>query len=222
MPSETPLLAIAYAPPIAYFKLLSEGLCTVDACENFQKQSFRNRCRILAPDGIRDLVIPVEQGAASSCPIRDVAISQHNRWQSRHLQAITSSYGTTPFYEYYIDDIASLYERRRFRYLFDFNLSLIETIAHLMHLPITLELSENYEREGTRHKDYRAIIHPKQGDERSFFQPASYHQRFAQDDLLPRGLSIYDLLFNMGPEGILVLKECQIVSRENSNDLKCF
>ena len=109
--------------------------------ETYQKQTFRNRCRILTPQGVEDLVIPIEQGARQDCPIREVRISSHDHWWTRHLQALKSAYGKSPFFEFYIDDIASLYERGRHSFLFDFNWELMELLARLIHLPLSVELS---------------------------------------------------------------------------------
>lgn len=204
-----PLLSIAYAPPISYFKLLSQGTCLVEACETFQKQTYRNRCRILTPNGIEDLVIPVEQGASSGCPIQEVKISQHDHWWTRHLQALQSAYGKTPFYEFYIDDIAPFYEEQCYHSLFDFNLALTKLLARLMHLPIEVILTSDYQHSYPQTRDYRESIHPKRDDAR-FFTSAPYYHRFPHVDTTSSGVSIYDLLFNMGPESVLVLTNCQI------------
>ena len=41
----------------------------LEACENYQKQSYRNRCYILAGDGVQMLQVPVAHGGkAGGCP----------------------------------------------------------------------------------------------------------------------------------------------------------
>ena len=48
-----PTLTIAWFPPVEYFALLAKySSVYVEACENYQKQSYRNRCRIYAADGV--------------------------------------------------------------------------------------------------------------------------------------------------------------------------
>ena len=69
------ILSTAYAPPIQYFAKLASGRVLLEACEHYIKQTYRNRCRILAADGVQELSIPVEQGASEQCPIREVRIS---------------------------------------------------------------------------------------------------------------------------------------------------
>ncbi len=206
------LLSTAYLPPISYFKLIYDfgAECILEACETFQKQSFRNRSRIITPQGVADLVIPLEHGANNK-PIREVRISEHNQWRNRHLQAIISAYGKTPFFEYYIDDIAPLYEKERYHFLFDLNLAITQTLLSLLHLPNRLSLSNNYTpyNEGNPN-DFRQRIHPKQTLNNGVFSCPPYYHRFPiGKEYLPSGLSIIDLLFNMGTEALLVLKHAR-------------
>ena len=52
----TLLLATAYAPPVSYFVKLYEhvaGTIALEGCEHYIKQSYRNRCRILGPNGVQ-------------------------------------------------------------------------------------------------------------------------------------------------------------------------
>lgn len=112
--SALPLLSIAYAPPLSYYKLLSLGSCSVEVHETFQKQTFRNRCRILTPQGVEDLVIPIEQGGRQDCPIREVRISSHDHWWTRHLQALKSAYGKSPFLSFTSTILPPLRMRKAF------------------------------------------------------------------------------------------------------------
>ena len=55
-----PVLTLAYFPPVEYFALLAKySSVYVEACENYQKQSWRNRCRIYTENGPQDLNFPV-------------------------------------------------------------------------------------------------------------------------------------------------------------------
>ena len=47
----------------------------MEACENYQKQSYRNRCRIYAADGVQNLNFPiVHSGGSINIPIREVLV----------------------------------------------------------------------------------------------------------------------------------------------------
>lgn len=200
------LLSIAYAPPIQFFSKLLTGAVYIEAHEHFIKQTYRNRCHILSPDGVIPLVIPVEQGASHQCPIREVRLSDHDHWRSRHWQALKSYYSTSPFYEYYAPDLEPLY-RESFCFLFDFNWALLNRLIELMHLKVDLRLTTEYQEKDAQ--DFRTIIRPKQSPvDLTFKSEISYYQLFGQQEknsFYPN-LSIYDLLFNMGPESVDVLR----------------
>lgn len=216
-----PLLSSAYAPSIGYFKLLSLGACSVDGAEHFVKQTYRNRCYIACSDGVCELVIPVEKGASSTCPIRDVVISEHNHWRSKHIQAIISSYSATPFFEYYADDIFAVYEDKSIHSLFEFNWLLTHRLAQLMHLPLQLDVLEHYVApSNVVGADYRSILQPKHPACSSLFGIPPYYQRFVTDSSLIYKLSVLDLLFNMGPETLLVLHNVSVTDINEIQILK--
>lgn len=128
------LLSTAYAPPVSYFTKLyhvGEGLVGIEAEENYIKQTYRNRCHILGPNGLQALTIPVEQSSSPKTPIREVRLSEHGSWRHLHLQALSTAYGASPFYEYYIDDLLPIYERG-YRYLWDFNEALFTQLLRLL------------------------------------------------------------------------------------------
>lgn len=205
------ILSTAYAPPIQYFAKLASGKVLLEACEHYIKQTYRNRCRILAADGVQELSIPVKQGASEQCPIRGVRISEHNNWRARHWQTLKSCYGMAPFYEYYAPDIEPFY-RKRYMFLYDFNLELIELIAGLMHLDISIAETETYQ--ATSPEDFRLSIRPKKPAFDPYFNAqVPYYQVFKGEngtDFTPN-LSIYDLLFNEGPLTPILLKKSIIL-----------
>lgn len=178
----------------------------VEAHEHYQKQTYRNRCAIVGAQGIMTLSIPVEGGANDHCPIRDVYIAEHDNWRHKHWQTIASCYGTSPYFEYYAPDIEPLYRSSPEGHvsLYDFDRQLIETLARLLHLPQyswreTTEYGISLEQ-----KNLTRLLQPDQVCD-SIDLP-SYYQIFREKLGFKANLSIYDLLFNMGPEALLVLR----------------
>lgn len=112
-----------------------------------------------------------------------------------------------PFYEYYAPDIEPFY-RKRYTFLYDFNLELIELIAGLMHLDISIAETETYQ--ATSPEDFRLSIRPKKPPFDPYFNAqVPYYQVFKGEnsaDFTPN-LSIYDLLFNEGPLTPSLLKK---------------
>ena len=118
----TCLLSSAYFPPVQWMqKLHRYGHAIVERCDNFTKQTYRNRCLIATANGVQALTVPIERYEGAKCPMRDIRISDHGEWRHLHWNAIVSAYGESPFFMYYADDLRPFFERR-WEYLFDFNM----------------------------------------------------------------------------------------------------
>ena len=201
------LLSTTYFGPVQWYQKLNSGDVTlIEAYENYCKQTYRNRCVIATANGIQALTVPVERpenGDLNRCPIRDIRISDHGRWRQLHWNALQSAYSESPFFEYYADDLHPFFERR-YDYLFDFNMEICHKVCELLDVrPTDQYVKRDMLPEGT--VDYRETIVPKRPLPDSSFQPRQYYQVFeSRTGFLPN-LSILDLLFNMGPEGIFFL-----------------
>lgn len=205
------LLSSAYAPNIQYFsKLLSGEDVYIEAFENFQKQTYRSRCIINSPQGPLSLTIPVCSGASSECTIRDVCVSDHGNWRHRHWNAIKSSYGSSAFFEY-LEAMIEPFYTKKYKWLFDFNLDLLQLLIKLAQLDVDIRLTDHYitdeEIQDNNIRDYRNIIRPKNPPADPSFIAHPYYQTINGDAFLPN-LSIMDLLFEMGYETEIVLKKC--------------
>lgn len=207
MPAHNVLLSTTYLGPVEWYAAMQRARrCIIDQHEHYVKQTYRNRCRILMPDGPQDLVVPVEKADSTRMPIRDLRLSDHGNWQHHHWNALRTAYGKTPFFDYYADDFYPFYHKP-FTFLFDFNEQLRQLICQLIDIQPQVELSEHYLRE-TDGLDLRTAINPRQSASvLPDFKPRPYYQVFTsmQDGTFQPNLSIVDVLFNMGPETILSL-----------------
>lgn len=141
----TCLLSSAYFPPVQWMqKLHHYGHAIVERCDNFTKQTYRNRCLIATANGVQALTVPIERYDGTKCPMRDIRISDHGNWRHLHWQALVSAYGETPFFEYYADDIRPFFEEHRWKYLLDFNLDITHTLCSLLDVRPDLTLSDHY------------------------------------------------------------------------------
>jgi hypothetical protein len=201
-------LSTAYFPPIQYYcKLLEYDTVIIEAQEHYQKQSYRNRCRILGPNGIQSLSIPVERGRSREIPIKDIKIDYSMPWQVNHLRSIKTAYRSAPYFEHYIDELSPAFNTKD-RFLFDYNLKLIETLNQI--LAINTKLITNRVYENTLDvDDFRNSIHPKKRMQKAdtHFQPANYIQVFMEKHGFQANLSILDLLMNEGPLSTSTIKE---------------
>ena len=197
------ILTPSYLAPVSYYRQLNNAPAVIEACCNYQKQSYRNRCKIATEAGIMTLSIPIEKPSGKILT-RDVRISSHDNWQHLHWTAIESAYQSSPFFEYYQEELRPFFEPQKFKYLYDFNIELQNTICNLLDITPHIEYSKEYVQPQEDDVDLREAIHPKRiSVEAEKLLP--YYQVFsARHGFIP-DLSIIDLLFNMGPESIFLL-----------------
>lgn len=196
------LLSVAYLPPIEWFAHLYHGDAVIEVCDSYVKQTYRNRCHIIASDGVHALNIPVSHDGS-------MRITEQANWRHQHWHALVSAYRMSPFFDYYADDLQEFYAIPRMENLYEYDLKLINRILRLMHLDLELRLTDHYltpaECKASGIIDLRDSIHPKKKSN-PHFTSADYYQVFASKTGFVGNLSIIDLLFNLGPEAELYLK----------------
>jgi hypothetical protein len=180
----------------------------IEAHEHYNKQSYRNRAFIHSAQGAQALSIPVEKGYRVKCPIREVRLSDHGEWRHQHLVAWMSNYGNSPFYEYYIDELSAILQHP-YTFLFDLNEALRQKVCELIGFTPNVRFSTEYVTPTPEMRDLRESIHPKRSIEEALpeLRVVPYYQVFRDREPFQFNLSILDLLFNMGPESLLVLRQ---------------
>lgn len=205
---KTIYLSSAYLAPVEYYsKLKAYDKIYIEQHDHYVKQTYRNRCNIAGPEGVLSLSVPIIRPDTPKCAMKDIRISDHGNWRHLHWNAIESAYNNTPFFEYYKDDLRPFYENK-YTFLADFNEELRCKICELMDISPVVEHTASYHTDFLPDEaDYREVIHPKKDymEVDKDFLPKPYYQVFeSRHGFLPN-LSVIDLLFNMGPESVLVL-----------------
>lgn len=193
-----------YLAPVPLYSALYSGAgLLIDDEAPFVKQTFRNRAVIATEKGTQPLTIPVvHDGGRMS--MRDVRISEHGNWRHQHWNALKSAYRNSPFFEYYADDFVHFYEERD-GFLMDYNLRLHAVVCELMGLERDVRFISEVRAANDGCRDLRAIAEPKALENMDGYIPQKYYQVFAVRNGFIPGLSVVDLLFNMGPEALIVL-----------------
>lgn len=212
------LFSVAYFPPVEYFAAIANdfaiaanpSLVYMEGCENYQKQSYRNRCRFYAADGVQTLSVPVvHENGTYQLPIREIKIDYSTPWLIRTQRAIVSAYETSAYFDYYKDDLFSLMDSRP-QLLFDLDMALTRFFLEKVGIQADIRITQDFIPSGSNEygEDLREVIHPKRDNDilKKLQLEKPYFQVFAQKYGFISNLSIMDLLFNEGPESILYLK----------------
>ncbi len=207
------ILSTAYFPPAEYFFLIAHSRkVLIEKWENYHKQTYRNRCRILGANGALTLTVPVLRGSFHKTPLRDLKIDNSRRWRELHLRSLTSAYATAPFYEFYFDAIGAVI-RKPFTFLLDLNTEALAAVTDATGITTQTAFTEEYLPEGISTEDYRYLITPKQPSCVDGYKDMPYIQVFSERFGFVPGLSIIDVLLNNGPgTGALLLGSLAIRS----------
>ena len=194
------VLPTAYFGPVGYYTaLFHDEDIVIEACEYYVKQTLRNRCHIATNQGPQTLSINVQKGNRPQQLIREVMLSDHGNWMHQHLYSLATYYGNSPFYEYYIDEIREVMQRGHDGSLFGLNEALRRKVCELIGFEPHVRYSEQWQGQnfGKGELEIPAFVATP------YYQvaQAESHGTFQSN------MSILDLLFNMGPESILVLKQ---------------
>lgn len=213
------LLSTAFFPPVSWFAAAAKdwgrvvvtnpsSFCDVylEAHENFQKQSYRNRCIIASANGPEAISVPVvHDGDIFHTPITEIRVDYKDQWVKKAWRAIESAYSTSANFEYYKDDIYAILSSG-IPTLWDLNLRIIEFFIQKIRLGIRIVPTESYASAGNA-LDYRNVIHPKRQNTilKDLDMEKPYFQVFAGKYGFQSDLSVMDLLFNEGPQSLLYL-----------------
>jgi hypothetical protein len=177
----------------------------MEACENYQKQSWRNRCRILTANGPESLNVPVvHENGTFSLPIKEIRVEYTTPWVMRTERAIESAYSSSPFFIYYKDSLFSILDSHPAT-LWELNRRIIDFFCSKIGISPDFRETTDY---SPAEEDYREVIHPKRENTvmRDLGMERPYWQVFRDKYGFVPGLSIMDLLFNEGPESICWLR----------------
>lgn len=185
------MLPPAYCGSIYRYAAMSMyGNIVIDTSRRFNKREKEcHRCTIEGPNGLQRLTVPLEKPRQwHSTRIDDVKVSTHGEWWHVHWGAIESAYGRTPYFEYYADDLLPAFTGK------------IESLAELDGLIHSFCMKALGISSGGALSQLVDRTVPQMTD-------VPYYQVWDKRYGFTPGLSVLDLIFNMGPESPLVLKK---------------
>jgi hypothetical protein len=199
------LLHPGYFLNILNFAVIAQREITWEVSGNYQKQSFRNRTNIANDRGFHTLSIPIKHNGKNNGrnTYKSVKIDNKYAWQRQHWRTLQTAYRTSPFFEYYEDEISVLYNKE-YDNLLDYNLKTIEVICDCLQLDMPKDKTAIYHKEViTNETDVRYLISAKK-EININYEP--YTQVFGDRNGFIANLSILDLLFNEGTNALNYLQ----------------
>ena len=196
----------SYFPSISHFVAISQcDLVTFEMDDNFQKQTNRNRMYIYSPNGIQLLNIPVKHSKTAHQKTKEIKIENDFDWQKQHFKSLEAAYRSSPFFEYFEDNIASIFQKKH-TFLMDLNLETMAIVSKCLGLEFDYNETTEYFHEVKDITDFRPLINGKK--DTAVFEP--YTQVFEEKHGFINNLSILDLLFNEGRYALDYLKKQEI------------
>ena len=202
-----------FAPILQYALITDTDFHTIETKEHFVKQSYRSRFQILGANGLLNLVVPLKKWY-NHTPIEHIEVSYDENWQKLHWRSIESAYRASPFFEFYDEEIKPLVFSKETN-LLERNLLIENTVSKIVGIKSTAKATSIYE---SQQPDWRIIINPKYKVEIDSIKLPKYIQVFEDKQKFIPNLSILDLLFNLGPESKLYLKQLNQSIKDGSKN----
>ncbi len=192
-----------FAPIIQYIAMVNAKEVSIEMEDNFQKQTYRNRCYIYGANGKQLLTVPVLHSKSKGRhKTKDVKIDNSFSWQKLHVKSIQFAYRSSPYFEFYEDEIIPVILKNH-KYLIDLNLATHQIIFEFLQQEISFKKTNAYQEKYTDIQDFRYLVVAKTKKIYNFQQ---YHQVFTEKYNFIPNLSILDLLFSEGPNTLNYLE----------------
>ena len=196
----------SYFPSISHFVAIAKAdVVTFEMEDNFQKQTNRNRMFIYSPNGIQLLNVPVKHTKEAHQRIKEVKIENDFDWQKQHFKSLEAAYRTSPFFEYFEDDLLPIFQKKH-TFLMDLNLETMSIVSKCLRLEFDYDETIEYFHQVDDKSDFRNLINGKKDVSEFEF----YTQVFGDKHGFINNLSILDLLFNEGRYALDYLKKQQL------------
>ena len=200
---KTILLHPTYFPSIVQMAAMIQAENVVfEVSGNYQKQSYRSRAYIAHSNGKLLLSIPIKHSEdGQKIKTKKVQVENAFPWQVQHWKSLESAYRTSPYFEYYEDDLKPLFFKPAIS-LLDFNMDVLKMICELLDIDIPFTFTEEYIKTPPQ-TDLRFLANSKLKTDHKL---TSYNQVLGSSYEFIPNLSILDLLFNEGTNAVSYLE----------------
>jgi hypothetical protein len=199
----TIVLSLHYLPCIEWYtNLIKYPTVVLENCEHFVKSGGFNRTHISTAQGRQLLTIPVAGGRNHRAVVNTLVPDDSKNWLRQHWHAIQTAYGKAPYFVDYSPWFEAVYTRK-VTTIWQFNLELHGIILQLLKMNVLYSTTDEYKKiipedwvDGRdNHVKQHHSIHK------------AYYQSFQERNGFVSNCSIIDLLFHLGPESLMYLKQ---------------
>jgi hypothetical protein len=177
---------------IALVHIHKSSSLLLETQDSYVKQTFRNRTYIAAANGKLALNIPViHQKKGNSVPYNSIEIDHSQNWATTHLKSIKSAYYSSPYFEYYQDDLEMLFKDIPTS-LIEWNIKTLHFLLEHLQLHREIRITQDYQNDPLA----KRLIDAK---DRPLMHISPYIQVFQEKHGFTQPLSGLDVLFNLGP-----------------------
>ena len=188
------VLEPTYFPPISHWKHISSNNLQWSIKSRYNKQTLTNRTYIDSSNGELMLTVPIKHsGKNVPRKFSEIKIDNSSNWKKTHFKSIKICYQSSPFFEFYEDDISFFYESD-YEYLHQLNFASINLVCNWINLEMP---KENF---NVQEKEFINLIYLSNTKRTRELLEKKYTQTFQVSNGFINDLSILDLIFNCGPD----------------------
>lgn len=194
----------AYFPNAITMACLVQNEVVWEVCDNYQKQTYRNRCIISNDRGRQMLNIPIQHTGRSGGRQQTQMVKPEDNyhWQRLHWRSLETAYRSAPYFEYYEEELKDFFNCSH-NNLLNLNLASIELLCQLINCNFIKSTTSVFSIEHPDLIDARFLISAKSNP---IIKLPQYPQVFEERHGFIPDLSVLDLLFNEGPNSLTYLK----------------
>lgn len=221
------ILQSNYIPWKGYFDLINmvDEFIIFDQVQ-YTKNDWRNRNQIKTKQGIQWLTIPVRH-KESDQKIVDTKVSDL-KWNTKHWRTIQQSYSKAPYFKEYKDIFEEFYLNNTEEYLSQINFQLIKIINKILGIKTVIKWSSDFDLvegqtekllgickqagadiylSGPAAKDYfDEKLADQEGIQVEWMDYSGYPEYNQLHEPFEHGVTIFDLIFNEGPNATKYMK----------------
>ena len=193
------LIEPTYFPPISHWKFIKSKDLLWSINSRYNKQTLTNRTYIDSANGELMLTVPIKHsGKNQPRVLSDIKLDLSSDWKKNHFKSIKICYQSSPFYEFYEDDIISFFNLD-FENLYDLNFKSIKMVCNWLKIKMPEDI---YNKKNKYDYKIQDLTHLSNCKRTSYLKQKKYNQTFETKNGFINNLSVIDLIFNCGPNSI--------------------